>query len=308
MHFPVSGVDVNPLIPPLTAFIVSSVTSTAGVAGALLLLPFQTGVLGFVSPAVTPTNLIYNIIAIPGAMARFIREGKMAWILTWTIIIGSLPGMFAGAWIRIRYLQDPDSFKYFVGLVLLYLGVRLLYETFGRSQKGRDHIRKSTDSATGLTGKVAVKTMKTSLLRVQYKFQGETYSFSAATVIVLALAVGVVGGIYGIGGGAIIAPFCVSILGLPVYTVAGPALAGTFFTSIAGVLSFTVFAHAFRGVQEAVSPDWALGILLGIGGFAGTYCGAYLQKFLKERLIKGVLGTIVTGLAVSYIIQQLISL
>jgi uncharacterized protein len=42
--------------------------------------------------------------------------------------------------------------------------------------------------------------------------------------------VGVIGGIYSIGGGSIIAPFLVTVFGLPVYTVAGATLIGTFVT------------------------------------------------------------------------------
>ena len=48
--------------------------------------------------------------------------------------------------------------------------------------------------------------------------------------------VGIIGGVYGIGGSAIIAPFFISFFWLPVYTVAGAALMGTFVTSIAGVI------------------------------------------------------------------------
>ena len=66
MHFPVSGVEVNPLLPLLVAFAVSALTAPAGVSGAFLLLPFQVSVLGFHSPAVSPTNLVYNIFATPG--------------------------------------------------------------------------------------------------------------------------------------------------------------------------------------------------------------------------------------------------
>ena len=33
----------------------------AGISGAVLLLPFQVSVLGTPSPAVTPTNLLYNV-------------------------------------------------------------------------------------------------------------------------------------------------------------------------------------------------------------------------------------------------------
>jgi len=46
------------------------------------------------------------------------------------IILGTLPGVFMGAVIRIVYLPDPKVFKLFVGCVLLYLGLRLLYSTF----------------------------------------------------------------------------------------------------------------------------------------------------------------------------------
>jgi uncharacterized protein len=54
----------------------------------------------------------------------------------------------------------------------------------------------------------------------------------------LALVVGLVGGIYGIGGGAIIAPFVAAIFGLPIYTIGGAALLGTFITSVAGVATY----------------------------------------------------------------------
>lgn len=319
MHFSVSGVDVFLLIPPAVAFTVSSVTASAGTSGAFLLLPFMVSVLGFTSPAVSPTNLIYNVVAIPGGLVRYIQECRMAWPLTWVIILGTLPGMFTGAWIRICYLPDPKTFKLFVGLVLLYIGIRLLYESTGRylkireqntalEKKFRDRIQKikketNTHLAAGLPAEAVVKNRLFSWYRIEYDFWGETFSFSTATIFAVALVVGLVGGIYGIGGGAIIAPFCVSILGLPVYTVAGAALASTFLTSMAGVVYYTALAFTPLGMHNAISPDWFLGVLFGFGGFLGTYCGAYMQKFLPERLIRGVLGTLVTTLAVSYVIQ-----
>ena len=54
MVFPVSGVEVNPLIPPLIALVVSTFTSMGGVSGGFLLLPFQVSILNFTSPAVVP--------------------------------------------------------------------------------------------------------------------------------------------------------------------------------------------------------------------------------------------------------------
>ncbi len=320
MYFPVSGVEVLPIIPPLVAFLVSSLTASAGVSGAFILLPFQMSVLGFTSPAVSPTNLIYNIVAIPGGLARFIRDGRMAWPLTWVVCVGTLPGVFVGAWIRIKYLPDPQAFKLFAGLVLLYLGARLLYELSGRYLKSKEQNRaveqkfkarvaqlKSANNsriAAGLPEDAVVKTKSFTWHKIEYEFWGESFSFSTSVIFILSLAVGLVGGIYGIGGGAIIAPFVVSVLGLPVYTVAGAALAGTFLTSIAGVIFYAVLdVSGAAGASVSVSPDWMLGALFGVGGLLGTYCGAYIQKYLPERIVRGILGLLITVLALQYIWQ-----
>ena len=50
------------------AFAIALLATPAGVSGAVLLLPFQVSVLGTPSPAVTPTNLVYNVVATPGAL------------------------------------------------------------------------------------------------------------------------------------------------------------------------------------------------------------------------------------------------
>ena len=59
---------------------------------------------------------------------------------------------------------------------------------------------------------------------------------------------GIIGGIYGIGGGAIIAPFLVAFFHLPVYAVAGAALMGTFVTFIAGVIVYQILASNYPGI------------------------------------------------------------
>src|ERR1700683_3961109 len=58
----------------LFAFCLALVTTPAGLSGAVLLLPVQVSVLGVASPAVTPTNLLYNIFSTPGAPTRFARR------------------------------------------------------------------------------------------------------------------------------------------------------------------------------------------------------------------------------------------
>ncbi len=80
--------------------------------------------------------------------------------------------------------------------------------------------------ASGLPPEAVIKTVSASFTRIEYEFWGERFSYSTIAMFFLALFVGVIGGTYGIGGGAIIAPFCVAVFHLPVYTIAGAALIG----------------------------------------------------------------------------------
>jgi uncharacterized membrane protein YfcA len=314
--FPVSGVKTNILIPPLVAMVISFFTSMGGVSGAFLLLPFQVSYLNYTSPSVSGTNFIFNIVAIPSGVYRYIKEGRMAWPLTWVVIIGTLPGVFIGYFIRVLYLPDPRTFKLFVGCVLLYIGSRLLYEFTGKAssrdgatkaieekfRERAEEIRKRQHSsvASGLPEEAVVKTVSVSFRRIEYEFWGERFSYSTVGMFVLAFIVGVVGGVYGIGGGAIIAPFCVAVFRLPVHTIAGAALMGTFITSIAGVAFYSLIQV---GGGAPTMPDWLLGLLFGAGGSVGIYLGARFQKFVPQRFIKLFIGGVITLLALKYIVQ-----
>jgi uncharacterized membrane protein YfcA len=314
--FPSSGVETYLWLPPLVAFCVSFFTSMGGVSGAFLLLPFQVSVLNFSSPAVSPTNLVYNIVAIPSGVYRYIREGRMSWPLTYITIVGTLPGVFLGFILRIKYFPDPKAFKFFVGLVLLYIGLRLVYDLSGINKNAAEEnkrqeaefnkrfaeIKKKTAETGVLPAEAIVRTLSWSLRKITYQFYGETFTFNVPGIFLLALIVGVIGGTYGIGGGAIIAPFVVSVFRQPIYTVAGAALMGTFLTSIAGVIFYSLIGPYYADQGLAVSPDWLLGALFGAGGFLGMYLGARCQKYVPAKVIKAMLSAMLTFLALSYIV------
>jgi uncharacterized membrane protein YfcA len=108
--------------------------------------------------------------------------------------------------------------------------------------------------------------------------------------------VGVVGGVYGIGGGSVLGPILVG-RGLPVAIVAPAALASTFVTSVAGAAAFAVLGLTGRG---EIAPDWTIGLLCGLGGLAGGYVGAHLQPRLPERGLRLVLGGLAVAVGIMY--------
>jgi len=316
MVFSVSGVDIAFWVPPLVAFCISFFTSMGGVSGAFLLLPFMVSVLGFTSPAVSPTNLVYNVVAIPSGVYRYLKEGRMAWPLFWVINLGTLPGVAIGAVLRVKYLPEPRFFKFFVGLVLLYIGSRLVYDLFNKaSSKSKaleekfyqrfheNRNQKKSRRTSGLPHEARVKTLEVSLKHISYEFYGETFSFSTLGAAGLSFLVGIIGGTYGIGGGAIIAPFFITFFGLPVYTIAGATLGATCLTSVFGVVFYQLIVPLFVVSDLSVRPDWLLGVTFGLGGLVGIYLGARWQRFMPARFIKSVLAVILIALAVRYVSQ-----
>ena len=147
------------------SFTIATVASPAGVSGAVLLLPFQVSVLGTPSPAVTPTNLLYNVVATPGALYRYWRQGQTGGSLTRVLLAGTIPGVIAGSVVRVELLPGTRAFDAVIAIVLVPLGAWLL-------------------------------------VRRQRKGDARPFrEFSWPTLTVAAAIVGCVGGIYGIGGG-----------------------------------------------------------------------------------------------------------
>lgn len=287
--FAVSGVETWLWLPPLAAFVVSFFCSMVGISGAFLLMPFQMSVLGFAGPAASATNLVFNLFATPGGVWRYARDSRMAWPLARLIILGTLPGVVLGFYLRTLYLPDAARFKLFVGVILLYLAWRLLGEF--APWKKRRHTPTPPGGAT-------LRLAHSDWRRMTFILGEHEYGFSVPAMLALAFVVGIIGGTYGIGGGAIIAPFCIAIFRLPVVLVAGAALAGTFATSVFGVIVYSVLPLPGGG---HASPDWALGTLFGLGGLAGMYLGAATQKHIPQRVLKIGLGLVLSGLGGMYL-------
>ncbi|GAB6191299.1 sulfite exporter TauE/SafE family protein [Desulfocastanea catecholica] len=316
MYFHAAQIEVQAWIPPLVAFVISFFTSMGGVSGAFLLLPFQMSFLGYTAPSVSATNQLFNIVAIPSGVYRYWQEGRMVWPLTWIVVLGTLPGVLLGAIVRVTYLPDPQHFKLFAAAVLLYIGFRMIRDLLGKNtgsetktesekkfQKMVKRHRGGGEAAGHLdpAARAAVRLTHFNVHRFGYTFYDEQFDVSTWGIFSLSLLVGVVGGIYGIGGGSIIAPFFVTFFRLPVYTIAGAALMGTFVTSIAGVIFYQAMAPFYPTMS--IAPDWMLGILFGVGGMAGMYLGARCQKHVPAKAIKWMLSSILVFTALKYILD-----
>jgi hypothetical protein len=282
--FAVSGVETWPWLPPLAALVIAFFTSMVGISGAFLLLPFQMSVLGFASPSASATNLVFNLVAIPGGMYRYWRENRLFLPLALVISLGGAPGTLVGAWLRTHWLAERAAFEPFVAAVLLYLAWRML----------ADWRRPSLSApATG-----AVRLLSRDWREIRFAHGNSEHAFPVLPMLAFSFLVGVIGTAYGIGGGAFMVPLCLALWHLPVHAIAGATLTATFLTS-----AFALAAYAWLPTPAGVSasPDGWLGLAFGVGGLMGTYLGARLQKRVPQRALKGMLALLLFGLAASYL-------
>ncbi|MFE6035927.1 sulfite exporter TauE/SafE family protein [Streptomyces sp. NPDC056452] len=248
----------------VAGLLISVATAPVGVSGAVFLLPVQVSVLGVPSPAVTPTNLLYNVVSCPGALLRYRTSGRLRGPLTRLLVVGAVPGVVIGAVIRVFAVPGPVVFRLFIAVLLLPLGAWLCARTLRPSRRAAASAQPSPRATT-----------------------------------TLAVAVGVAGGIYGIGGGSLLGPILVG-RGVPVAKVAPAALACTFVTSLAGAGTYALLSLTATG---DIAPDWPLGLVCGFGGLCGGYLGARLQPRLPETALRLLLGALALGIGTLYAVQ-----
>ena len=293
MYFPVADVYMNPLIPLVVGLVVSVIGAPVGISGGFLIVPIYINFLGFTSLAVSPTNFLYNIVAVPLGIWRLHREKRLMWGLSGIILVGLLPGVFGGAIIRCTWMAGADNFKIFVAIVLSMLALGLLVNLL---------------LGSGILTSKAEKVFYGSLLRtsdlncrysfwsVNYQFGGESFCIVTPKLIAFSLVAGVLGGVYGLGGAAIIGPVLIIFFRIPIYLVSGASLfagwAGAFF----GLLSYIIIWPFISG-ELPVWPDFKLGILFGFGGLAGIYLGSVWQRYLPPKPLKIVLLIIISIMA-----------
>jgi len=245
--------------------LIAMVTAPVGVSGAVFLLPVQLSILNVPNPAVTPTNLLFNVVAGPGALLRYARSGQFGGPLSRQLLAGTVPGVMLGALVRVFLLPGAQLFRLVAAAVLLPLGCWLFLRTLRpRPAPPRDEL-------------------------------------SGRTVTALALGIGVVGGVYGIGGGSILGPVLVG-RGSPVAVVAPAALASTFAASLVGAATYAVLAVTTAG---DIAPNWPLGLSCGFGGLIGGYLGARLQPRLPELALRRLLGGTAIAVGLLYVVQSL---
>ena len=107
---------------------------------------------------------------------------------------------------------------------------------------------------------------------------GKFKYLTAAILVGIGLAAGLVGGLLGIGGGTVIVPCLVFFLNLNQHRAHGTSLAAVLMVSIAGVATYYLHGHV----------EWRLSGVMAVGGVAGAWLGATIAASIKSSALRRV--------------------
>jgi len=291
-----------------------------GEASGIISLPYTMTVLQFDSVAVSPTSLITTFVNQFGALFGYWRGNQWNFDFARWLCFGAVLGSPIGPLIRVYWLQDPQPFKMTIGLALVVMAVHLWVQItpwyMKRAERQRvfkekfDHMMQTSTEAgeapTGLPVNFKILTVEKSWKTVRIEYWGEQQSFSVPVMFFIGFVVGIVAAALGVGGGFMLVPIMATLFGVPLYVLVAATIPFVITLSITGLISYIFTMHLLVG--KSTAPDWGFGLFVASGAILGAWVASKTQKFIPERYLKPMLGTITGLIGVLYVINYFWSL
>ena len=288
IYLPIAEVSVNAYMLLGLGGLVGLLSGMFGVGGGFLMTPLLIFI--GIPPAVAVATEANQIVAssFSGVLAHLKRRTvdlKMGVVL----LIGGLIGAFLGI----------QLFNYLKSLGQVDLLIKLSYVTFLSIIGGLmfvESLRAILDTKAGAAPKRRKHTWLHNLPG-KMKFRVSGLYISVVPPILVGVVVGVLAAIMGVGGGFIMVPAMIYLLGMPTKVVVGTSLFQIIF-----VTAFTTIMHATTNY----TVDVALAVLLLVGGVIGAQVGARIGTRLKAEQLRILLSLMVLGVCLKLGLELLI--
>jgi uncharacterized membrane protein YfcA len=281
IYLPIAELSVNWIWVIALGGGVGMLSGLFGVGGGFLMTPLLIFI--GVPPAVAVGTEATQILAssVSGVMAHW-RRRNVDFLMGAVLTAGGFAGSAVGVWIFtvLRQLGQIDlairlSFVVmlgFIGALMLWESVRAWVRT--RSPTAR---RRKLHEHNWLHG-----------LPLKMRFRRSKLYISVFLPLGLGFAVGIMAAVMGVGGGFIMVPAMIYLLGMPTQIVVG--------TSLFQIIFVTANVTLLQATTNQ-TVDILLGLLLLVGGVIGAQMGSRLSGYLRGEQLRGLLALIVLAVA-----------
>lgn len=263
------------IIGLVTAF----VGSIMGLGGGVILVPTLilfasiSDAFAWATPqAIVGISLIVMIFTGLASTLSYLKVKRVDYRTGFLFMIGSIPGGIIGAWLN-QYVE-AETFQLYFGILMILIAMILFF-------------KKKEPRTVDLTGK-GVRTFEVNGERYQYKVH-------AVGAIFLALIVGVLSGLFGIGGGSIMVPAMILLFGFPVHIATATSMFMIFFVSIFSSVTHIALGHIV----------WEYVLFFIPGAWVGGKLGAKVNQMLSSKTLEWILRLLLIFIGIRMIIQGL---
>lgn len=289
VYLPIAEVSVNAFVLFGLGGIVGLLSGLFGVGGGFLITPFLFFI--GVPPTVAVATGANQVVAssVSGVLAHLKRK-TVDFRMGTVLLAGGVGGSAMGIWLfnYLARLGQIDlvvqlSYVAFLGIV----GVLMLQESL------RAILRDRTARPTAKRN----QHNWVQNLPLKVKFRTSGLYISVIPPILVGIFVGVLGAVMGVGGGFIMVPAMIYLLGMPTKVVIGTSLFQIIF-----VAGFTTFMHALTNQ----SVDLFLALFLILGGVLGAQIGTRFSGRLKAEQLRILLAFLVLSVCLKIALDLLI--
>ena len=288
VYLPIANLAVNGLVIVLLGAMTGVLSGIFGVGGGFLTTPLM--IFYGIPPTVAAASAATQVTgaSVSGVFAYARRNGvdyQMGAVLVAGGILGTLLG--SGLFNLLQSIGQIDTV-----INILYV---VLLGTIG-SLMGRESLQAVLNKGGGSPRRAAKRRHHplVSSLPMRWRFYRSGLYISPFAPLILGVVIGILTTLMGVGGGFILVPAMLYLLGMSAGVVVGTSLFQILFTTIAATMMHALTTHAV---------DIVLAGLLLLGSVTGAQVGAKIAVTAKPELLRLILSAIVLAVAIAMAFQ-----
>ena len=281
------------IIAAIVGIGVGILSGLLGIGGGTIMVPLFRLVFGMDAIVATATSLFTIVPTSISGMSKHVRNK------TSVVKIGIICGLFGACASPLGVLVANSSPAWLImavaAVIVAYSATTMLSKALKKPKSDKSSTSAQSDSRKENAVQTTEQTIKDA---TENNTSGEAFHFSFTSFIETALIgvfAGFMSGYVGVGGGFIMVPLFVSLLGVPMRLASGTSLTAVCILAIPGVVEQALLGNI----------NFAVGIAMAVGSIPGAMIGAELVKRIPERTLRIVFACFLLVVAVILVLNEM---
>jgi len=229
---------------------------------------------------VSATSLFTVVSTSLSSSISYAKQGRIDYRLVSRLALSALPGAIVGAYIA--SMIDTQGFKLYFAMILASVSIYMLIRPYRRNDDVNNNSNNNNNNNNNNYNNSSSSDVNSSSSSSRVDKSTVYYTIASLS--------GLVSSLFGIGGGAILVPMMLILMGISMHRTVPNAQFIILVSSTVGLLSHVILGH----------PDYMIASILAIGTFIGAQIGARVLGRVKDIILRRAVSIALLGIAVKF--------